>query len=727
MIDNRLIFLKQSYGMAVIDTYMPYNVVLTIYQYYDWHDLYWVHKYGSKTAERDELWEPLYAKYSPLWEPLYLKYLPEIDNSNKHFIFKFIDTIINNFYSDPSYNTYEDGTSSTTLKGKQFFQLMGEYNLVKFMCDRHFHSYNWILRYLSNNDDIQEKSLQLIMQKVGIYNQWFAYLNQKFQNDEKLVKCAVRLDSYNYQWIVNRLHITYEIKKLATKENVCIIERNDEVLINLIVFNPKVSKRWHGWRFVNEKFRDDIDLVRAVIASQNILFELKYTSERLRNHHEIVKLAIEKYPRNLRWASPLLQDNYELVKQAISQRADSLKFASARLRSDKSLAMLALTYNPNKHHICLKVFESISKDLQQDEDIINLLKAQNPYFDLYLKCKAEHNITINDVKENGFGNLPLHQLDDGGILRLYICLHPDTLQYVGQEIFDNEEIVKLAFSHHGGKILSCTNVRTFEIVKLAVQEDGRLLYLANYPFRDNDEIVTIAVRQNGSALHSASPRLQDNELIVQLAVEQNGNALRYASERLRNNQRIVEAAVRQNGPAIIYANPRFRDNKQIIELALSGPCDAPQQSCDENQIILKFLSPRYQDDDKIVRRIIIKFKGQLCYASDRLKDDEDIVRLATSIYPAALDHASPRLQNDIEIVRHAVTHHWRSLLYAEKIFQDNTEIVKLAIQQNPFALRYASARLRDDQDIVRLAFHQDSEVIAHATERIKNIILNSPR
>ncbi|CAE7195578.1 unnamed protein product [Symbiodinium natans] len=83
------------------------------------------------------------------------------------------------------------------------------------------------------------------------------------------------------------------------------------------------------------------------------------------------------------------------------------------------------------------------------------------------------------------------------------------------------------------------------------------------------EIVRTAVEGQGKVLVFVPVELRDDESIVQAAVAQDGLALEYASARLRGKCEIVLAALGQNPEALCYVLPATRDDTRLIEFGCS--------------------------------------------------------------------------------------------------------------------------------------------------------------
>ena len=103
---------------------------------------------------------------------------------------------------------------------------------------------------------------------------------------------------------------------------------------------------------------------------------------------------------------------------------------------------------------------------------------------------------------------------------------------VGDNLKRDEGVVLAAVSHCGNA-LKWANIKTFDIVKKAVENDPTALEFAE-AFNDNYEIVMNAVQKSGRTLKYASERLKNNYEIITLALHNNKTAVIYIGEYVDN-------------------------------------------------------------------------------------------------------------------------------------------------------------------------------------------------
>lgn len=103
---------------------------------------------------------------------------------------------------------------------------------------------------------------------------------------------------------------------------------------------------------------------------------------------------------------------------------------------------------------------------------------------------------------------------------------------VGDHLKRDEGVVLAAVSHCGNA-LKWAHIKTFDIVKKAVENEPAALEFAE-AFNDNYEIVMNAVQKRGRTLKYASERLKNNYLIITLALHNNKTAVIYIGEHVDN-------------------------------------------------------------------------------------------------------------------------------------------------------------------------------------------------
>lgn len=155
----------------------------------------------------------------------------------------------------------------------------------------------------------------------------------------------------------------------------------------------------------------------------------------------------------------------------------------------------------------------------------------------------------------------------------------DYLKYASDELKDDITVVLSAVTASSYSFSSALRYASQrlrdnrEVVLAAVKNDGSMIRYASMRLQNNREVVLNAVKSLSGwwALKYFGLFFRDDIEVVRAAINQDGKALQYASPRLRRNREIVLAAVKQNGNAILYASPSFYDDKEIVLAALNSP------------------------------------------------------------------------------------------------------------------------------------------------------------
>jgi hypothetical protein len=310
---------------------------------------------------------------------------------------------------------------------------------------------------------------------------------------------------------------------------------------------------------------------------------------------------------------------------------------------------------------------------------------------------------------------------------------------------NNKNIVVIALHNNGLALQYASRDIKIRLAESAVTKNGCCLkfiplplplweiplLLFRFGFKFNEyNIVEMAVKQNGLALRFASDDLKNDKNIVTTAVTNNGMALLYASENLRNDRDVVDTAVTKNALALQYASKKFiknRDNTDVIKKALIN-----------NGMALKFIDNIVTKDrfDHTYYGNLeqIAFENtplSLEYASYAIHNQEN-VKKAIAKDGMFLKNASPELKDNYYVVMGAVALNGLALEYSSVAWKGNhtngVDVVKNAVNQNGMALQFATENLKKDENVVKNAVNQNGMALQFAIENLKkekNVVIEA--
>lgn len=164
----------------------------------------------------------------------------------------------------------------------------------------------------------------------------------------------------------------------------------------------------------------------------------------------------------------------------------------------------------------------------------------------------------------------------------------------------------------------------------------------------------------------------DDYDLMKYAVSVNGTMLKYASPRLQEDKEICLIALQQTGLALPYVKNSIRDDSEtIIPLLLASDC------------VLGGIPQQYRENPDIVMKAVMRDPTQLQYAAEALCASRDIVAAAISReqratqFPSVVKWASEDLRDDKDLMIHA-------------------------LRANPQAYTYLSSRLKEDPEILAM-------------------------
>jgi len=375
------------------------------------------------------------------------------------------------------------------------------------------------------------------------------------------------------------------------------------------------------------------------------IYEMKYRKNIILNNNlNIIILPYKKIDVKR------IKNNARLVELSESENIDGYlhldihNFPSKRLKSDKLFVLMAI-------NISSKFYKYISKDLQEDFDIIDII-----YRDL------------------------------------------ENLDFIPQKCRDSKEFIKEFINKYGDtSIMSIAsdNLRNdTELIYMAINSDGESLKYINEFYRDNEEIVRIAIKEYPSECYEyISERLRNKKEIIMECINilklsnskyyyEHNNILRNISNINRSDKEIVLPLLEMNKRDFKYVSEELKKDKEFILTYLN--IITLSNDYDYKDFLLNL--PHFNNDKEIVLASIKKHDNNIFYMSNILKQDKDFLLLCLNI--------------------HRIYNHNYEYFYINDLlfnFRDDKEIVLAILKKYGSNIKYVSDRLKKDKDVILTA------------------------
>jgi hypothetical protein len=509
------------------------------------------------------------------------------------------------------------------------------------------------------------------------------YSNKELYKEQKYIKAAFDAKQLHYHYIKHPKYLEFltfvsendqEIVKIAVKQNGLALQfaseslKNDQEIVKIAV-----KQNGLALQFASESLKNDQEIVKIAVKQNGLA--LQFASESLKNDQEIVKIAVEQNGLALQFASESLKSNLKIVKIAVEQNGLALQFASESLKNEL-LDQINNKDNLNSRDNYPIIITAIAKNELALEFIIKNFVKQ------FTINRMENDIVFTAVKKNGLTLKFARKISKNYNIVVNEAIEQNglALEFASENLRNDSNIVKAAVKQNGLALkFASEKLRTdSKIVNDAVQQNGLALEFATENFRNDSNIVKAAVKQNGLALEFASEKLRTDSKIVNDAVQQNELALKFASENLRNVSMTVIPVVQKNGLALEFASEKIQNFSPIV-------IDGVQQ----NGLALKFASEEKRNNLDIVKAAVEQNGLALEFASEEKRNNLDIVKAAVERNGLALKFASEEKIDDFNIVKAAVQRNGLALKFASEEKIDDFDIVKTAVEQNGLALEFA--------------------------------------
>lgn len=209
----------------------------------------------------------------------------------------------------------------------------------------------------------------------------------------------------------------------------------------------------------------------------------------------------------------------------------------------------------------------------------------------------------------------------------------------------------------------------------AVKRDYRELGYAGV-FKSDFDVVALAVAQNGHCVSHASTALQANDEIARIALATNGASIRWFSDVIKANRELALIAVESEGSALQYLPEAFRDDPEIVSTAIRH-----SKGCE----LMQFVSPRLCSDKDFMLPIVARDSSTFKFCSESLRADYQVAYEAIKKSESNLKHVSSELKSNQDLVKMAVSKQGEVFQYASPESRSNPHIVLAALENlNPW-------------------------------------------
>ncbi len=415
------------------------------------------------------------------------------------------------------------------------------------------------------------------------------------------------------------------LKKIIINENVIKIENN--AFYNFQCFEIKFlsdkieiasesfrfcakTKLWTVPKFSTQKF---VNKIRKFVwdGSELIGEELNFKTQSdvdAAFENQIVNIALSNNGVALKFMRDVYKKNPETVLKAIkNSNGHALFYADYDLKTNREFMLEAVK-------ICGAALNySMENFINEREFQIEASKTDKHFLynrmnnDLKEKLSKDREIVLNTIKAPSRGT-PFFALD-----------------YVHKSLRSDREIVKIA-----------------------VNNDGKNLMGADPIFLSDKEIVLLALKTCGHIFRELSNDLQMDKKIVMLAVKSDGEMLRYCDETFKSDFEVVKEAIINYPKALRFATRDIISKKEIL-LEVIKKIGIQEIKWLVDGDILKDKEILEMDEIFRQKHDTLKFES-----SKELKSDKDYVLNSVKKDGLTIQFASAKLKKDKNIILEAV-------------------------------------------------------------------------
>lgn len=538
------------------------------------------------------------------------------------------------------------------------------------------HQFNQVIQepiyylHLSSNDQ-EDRTLALRLLKLN--GMILYYMSALFKNDDELIFTALKqnpnlLKYQPYEYLVSQRMID-----LSTPEN---LEKIDEKIKDASMIYPlDISSM---------KFHQAMKLVKQ---DGLLLQYMPY----FQNHMILVYFAIQQNPKAIYFAKERLKNHTDLLLLALKKSPKLLwnMFINYDLCNVDDLALLIIS----NHH------DSIFQDSFYGQQFYEKYIGQRSQQDLdFVKDIMHLNIDVLNYRTYFFPptlNVVDSFLNDLQWVLAYIdrSQHLSIVKYLPQDLQKDAAILERLDQDQ-------------LVINTLDRKDQIFLPFLNRRFRDDFEIGKKAIAISAQNLKYLSARLKDNDELVALAISKDVEAIEFASKRLKSHPTFFLSVCYPYLKDTDYSIDDFEWIKAILNRFDHLKCGYSSSGDHDD----------YDDDYDYFKKEQVLFRLRYC------RNEALILKIIQ--YGFKID-IPIKLCNRSAFMLKAILYSAALFSKASRKLQTSRSFIKKAVLNNPYVFQYISKKYRDDDEIVLIVFQLNQNLLNYASDRLKEKFKNN--
>ena len=467
-----------------------------------------------------------------------------------------------------------------------------------------------------------------------------------------------------------------------------------------------VRKTVHALKFVDDDIMSDLDMAKAILKVNGMA--LQYLSASLRKNTEVVSLAIKHAPKSFKHAGDELRRDPHFVLKHVESTPTVLTYASEQLQCDRDFVAECVGKN-------VRSFRYASLELRNDAAIV--LEFIGTF-----GAECMHGASANLKSDEGFVAKCLEEkwetlkhvdaafkmLKD--VVRVAVNIDGRSLLLASPEIRKDPELLAIALSktESAPAILPKVLAHVTKDVWLeAIRRDVDVLdlipenHMRKFWSSDQSQLILDAISVNAGA----AARLTATDVATtRLALVRQPEALEHIDDI---DEELVLDAIADNH--VVFRHGSLRDQLFV------------RKAIQRNGLVLEFLDEDGRSDKTIVMNAVRQNGQALRFAARALRGDKDFVLKVVAIHGDALEHVDGELKEDRAVVLTAAKQDGLAIRFAGRRFLKlNPDIAQAAVEQNARALEFVGNTNADSKDLVSLAVSRDGTTLKYASYDQKN-------
>ncbi len=306
--------------------------------------------------------------------------------------------------------------------------------------------------------------------------------------------------------------------------------------------------------------------------------------EHYKRDYRIVKFAVKKDGLIIQFLDEEMKKNIKIIEYSLQNNYESYYFLSDKLKNDKNIIFLLLQKSSENYENYL----GVRKD---DYELFEFLVNKNGTMIKYASDRLKNNRELAKLAiQKSLCGMAYQYISDelkNSEELIYYCLDLNMpINFLDEKYLYNREIIKKALQKNGKLFFMIPDIFKIdhELVMIALETDVSNYTILPHEIKHDRKIILHAIKCGLNIINLDKKYLEDYEIIS--SVIKNNIYLNYSDNALKSNSLFVKRALEQYCHTHIYLT-EYLKNKDIVFL------------CMKQGLSIKLINTQMKEDSEV--------------------------------------------------------------------------------------------------------------------------------